>query len=42
MWSIVNLLLLPLVILLPVVVLYFTIKLAVKNAIRESREENRY
>ncbi len=35
-----NLILLPILFVLPVLVLYFIVKTAVKNAIKEARREN--
>jgi len=35
-----NLILIPIFALIPVIILYFIIKFAVKNAIRELRKEN--
>lgn len=38
--SFVGLFLLPITIIIPIVILYFVIKLAVKNAIKELKNEN--
>jgi hypothetical protein len=40
-FNLIGLIFIPIYLLLPALLLYFIIKLAVKHAIQESREENR-